>query len=82
MIQTTLSTGTAAHSAELDDCLRRIAQGDRDALAALYEATKASVYALALSLLKNAPDAGDVLHDCYVSIWNGASGHADVSEQL
>ena len=41
----------------LDNCIIRIAQGDRDALAALYARTRPAVYGFALSILK--ADDGD-----------------------
>ena len=41
---------------ELQRLLIRVAGGDRDALAELYQRTRAAVYGLALSYLKNAHD--------------------------
>ena len=61
--------------AGLDAQLAAIAAGDRDALTALYCDTSASVYGFALSILKNVHDAEDVLHDCYVGIWQAALGY-------
>lgn len=62
-----------ASNRELEHWLRDIGKGDRDALASLYRATSGPVYGYALSLLKNPQDAEDVLHDCYISIWNSAA---------
>lgn len=59
----------------LDRCLARIAEQDREALAELYRRTSPSVYGFALSVLKNAQDAEDVLHDCYVNIYSAAAGY-------
>lgn len=61
-----------AGSFELDRWIRSISRGDRDALESLYHATSSAVYAYALSILKNRYDAEDVLHDCYVAVWNAA----------
>lgn len=61
-----------AGSFELDRWIKDIGRGDRDALASLYHATSSAVYAYALSILKNRHDAEDVLHDCYVTVWNSA----------
>ncbi len=58
---------------ELDMYLTRIAQNDSDAFARFYEQTKASVYAYALSFLKNTHDAEDVLHDCYMNVHAAAA---------
>lgn len=60
---------------ELDCLLTAVAAGDMDAFEQLYHATHASVYAFALSILKNSHDAQDVLHDCYVAIHAAASGY-------
>lgn len=60
---------------ELDRWIRRIAQGDRDALASLYGVTRPAVYAYALSITKSGYDAEDVLHDCYIQIWNSAAAY-------
>ena len=57
---------------QLDAWITQIAGGDTDALAKVYQETSASVYAYALSVLKNSHDAEDVLHDCYLSVWTAA----------
>lgn len=69
------SVSTTTEPEELDALLRSVAQGDREALAALYRLTKGSVYGYALSVLKNSHDAEDVLHDCYLSIARGSAGY-------
>ena len=65
----------AASNYELDRYIHRIAQGDRNALEKLYHATRPAVYAYALSITKSPFDAEDVLHDCYITIWNSAAGY-------
>ena len=57
---------------ELQRLLVRIADGEREALAALYQRTRAAVYGLALSYLKNAHDAQDLTQDAYVQVWDCA----------
>ncbi len=52
----------------LEKCLLRLAAGDTAALEELYHRTSAAVYGFALSILRNAQDAEDALHDCYVSV--------------
>ena len=64
-----------SNAKQLDNWITAIAGGSRDALASLYQETSASVYAYALSVLKNSHDAEDVLHDCYLSIWSGAASY-------
>ena len=57
---------------ELQRLLIRVAGGDRDALAELYQRTRAAVCGLALSYLKNAHDAQDLTQDVYVQVWDCA----------
>lgn len=56
----------------LDACLAALAAGESAALETLYKHTSAPIYGFALSILKNAPDAEDVLHDCYVNVYAAA----------
>ena len=53
----------------------RIAGGDKDALADLYSRTRPAVYGFALSIVKNAHDAEDILHDACLQVWNAAGGY-------
>ncbi len=59
----------------LDNLICSIADGDNQALAQLYHETSGSIYAFALSFLKNSHDAQDVLHDCYLSIYSAAADY-------
>ena len=45
---------------QLDQWILQIGQGDREVLKALYQATATSVYAYALSIVKNRHDAEDM----------------------
>ena len=56
----------------LQRMLLRVAEGEREALAELYRHTRAAVYGLALSYLKNAHDAQDLTQDVYVQVWDCA----------
>ena len=56
----------------LESYIAKAAEGDTDALASLYEETKSAVYGFALSILKNAHDAEDVLQDTYIRIYSYA----------
>ena len=57
---------------ELQQLLIHIADGEREALAELYQRTRSAVYGLALSYLKNAHDAQDLTQDVYVQVWDRA----------
>lgn len=60
---------------ELDRLLLRVGQGDREAFARLYGLTRGAVYALALSLLRDAHEAQDVAQDVYVKVWESAPAY-------
>ena len=59
----------------LEERLRRLGQGDATAMEEVYDGTHAAVYGFALSLLKNAHDAEDVLQDTYLRVYQSASGY-------
>ena len=67
---------------ELQRLLIRVAGGDRDALAELYQRTRAAVYGLALSYLKNAHDAQDLTQDVYVQVWDCAAQYRSTGSLL
>lgn len=71
----TVAAPPPGEDALLDTYISHIALGSQDALAALYQRTHAAVYGFALSILKNAHDAEDVLQDVYLQVWHGASGY-------
>ena len=58
---------------EVRQLLLRVAAGERAALAELYDRTRAAVYGLALSYLKNVHDAQDMTQDVYVRVWECAA---------
>lgn len=58
---------------EVRQLLLHVAAGERAALAELYDRTRAAVYGLALSYLKNVHDAQDMTQDVYVRVWECAA---------
>jgi RNA polymerase sigma-70 factor (ECF subfamily) len=62
-------------TAELEDLLPLIANGDQNAFREFYEKTKTSVYGFALSIIKNTHDAEDVTQSTYVSIYHNAKNY-------
>lgn len=59
---------------EVDDALiYRVAKGDKEAFTALYKLTSKSIYAYALSILKNPADAEDVLQETFLKVRSAAS---------
>ena len=71
LTHTTPLSGSGAE--ELARCLARMAPGDTGALGRLYELTREAVYGYALSILKNAHDAEDVMQETYVRAHLGAA---------
>ncbi len=73
MIFLTILPGiTVIDSADTDELINRISYGDKQALAELYNRTRAAVYGFSLSITKNEADAEDVLQETYIKIWNNA----------
>ena len=71
-----INSKTTAHdTAVLEQQLAGIARNDSQALAALYHSTNSAVYGYILSILKNAHDAEDILHDCYLRIHTAAPSY-------
>ena len=66
----------------LDDLLKSIQSGDRDALAALYHEVSSSVYSFSLSILKNVHDAEDVLQDCFIRIYQSADQYHSTGKPM
>ena len=59
----------------MEKCITEMAEGDKDALDRLYEETHVAAYGFALSILKNAQDAEDAVHDAYIQIWKASAGY-------
>jgi RNA polymerase sigma-70 factor (ECF subfamily) len=57
------------------ELLARIAQGDRAALASLYEALGGQALAVALRVLGSRSDAEEVLQDAFVEVWTRAGSY-------
>lgn len=62
--------------------VQQMASGDQEALCSMYEQTKSAVYGFILSILKNAPDAEDVLQDTYIRIYTSAAAYQPQGKPL
>ena len=58
------------------DLIRAVAEGDQQALAALYDATSRIVYGLLLRILSDASAAEEVLLDVYTQVWRQAGAYS------
>lgn len=65
-----------ARKTQLEEMIARTGLGDRDAFAALYEATSAKLHAVCLSVLKDRPEAEEALQEVYIKIWQSAGRYA------
>ena len=66
-------TGPARLSSDLDALLRRVARGDRDAFAAVYDLTKARVYGLVVRVLRDSGYSEETTQEVYLEVWRTAS---------
>lgn len=66
----------------VEQCLFRIREQDPEALEEFYYRTSTSVYGFALSILKNAQDAEDVMHDLYLLVWSGAGTYCAAGKPM
>ncbi len=70
---TSLTTPAASlERAALVAALRRVADGDRAALQEVYRRTSAKLYGVALRIFPDGDEAGDVLQDAFINIWQKA----------
>ena len=71
-VNVTFMTNYKEENKYLEDCLSKSADGDIEAFEALYNKTKGVVYNVALSYVKNAHDAEDIMHDVYIKVFEKA----------
>jgi RNA polymerase sigma-70 factor, ECF subfamily len=53
--------------------IRRMADGDKDALAELYDSLSRPLYSTARHILNDASEAQDVVHDVFLALWKNAA---------
>lgn len=68
--------------ARLESLIARLAQGETAAMGPIYDMTSSAVYAYALTLLKHSFDAEDVLHDCYLRLYEAAGSYRSMGKPM
>jgi RNA polymerase sigma-70 factor, ECF subfamily len=66
-------TGPRRLSTDLDALLPRVARGENDAFAALYDLTKTRVYGLVIRVLRDPGYSEETTQEIYLEVWRGAS---------
>lgn len=66
-------------TADLDSLLRRVAQHDSDAFAALYDATRARVYGMVYRVLRDRGYSEETTQDVYLQVWRTAESYDSAS---
>src|SRR5246127_1827780 len=66
-------SGPPRLSRDLDALLRRVARGDRDAFAAVYDLTKARVYGLVMRVLRDPGYSEETTQEVYLEVWRTAA---------
>ncbi len=66
-------TGPPQLSSDLDALLRRVARGDSDAFAAVYDLTKSRVYGLVVRVLRDVGYSEETTQEIYLEVWRTAS---------
>jgi len=66
-------TDRAQEAADLAGLLRRVARGDSEAFARLYDATSARTYGVIWRVLRSADHAAEVTQEVYTEVWRQAA---------
>jgi len=53
--------------------MQRVARGDRDAFATLYDRFSRPLYSTALRIVQDSAEAQDIVHDAFITIWEKAA---------
>jgi RNA polymerase sigma-70 factor (ECF subfamily) len=66
-------TGPPRLSSDLGALVRRVARGDRDAFATVYDLTKSRVFGLVVRVLRDAGYSEETTQEIYLEVWRTAS---------
>lgn len=60
---------------QFEECISRMAQGDKDGLRQIYEEYIGYIYAVVLDVLKNKENAEDISADFFIKLWSVAGSY-------
>lgn len=60
---------------QFEECISRMAQGDKDGLRMIYEEYIGYIYAVVLDVLKNKENAEDISADFFIKLWSVAASY-------
>ena len=66
-------TGPSSLNSDLGTLLPRVARGDRDAFAEVYDLTKTRVYGLVIRVLRDPGYSEETTQEVYLEVWRSAS---------
>lgn len=78
----TIGDSGVSKDEKIERYLKRIAEGDQNALGKLYDQTKTAVYGYILSFVKNPQDAEDLLQDTYLKIYANANQYRPMGKPM
>lgn len=67
---------------QTEELIAKIALGDKEALAAVYEDARKPVYGYALSIVREPSDAEDVLQDTFINLWSASAGYKPMGKPM
>lgn len=53
--------------------MQRVAQGDKQAFAEIYDRFSGPLYATAIRIVRDAAEAQDIVHDAFITVWDKAA---------
>ncbi|OBH92604.1 sigma-70 family RNA polymerase sigma factor [Mycobacterium sp. E2733] len=68
-------TGPPTPSTDLDALLHKVARGDRDAFAAVYDLTKSRVYGMVMRVLRDHGYSEETTQEVYCEVWRTAPSY-------
>lgn len=82
LFMSTMGTPEDDKNKILEKSLKRIAKGETDRIADIYDEVNSSLYGYILSFLKNPTEAEDVLQDTYVKICQSAGMYKSMGKPM